>query len=254
MAGLAAVNENGRQRMPSQHRAAGIALITLTVLIASTSYAAEPAVFFREDFRNLENWRPLYFPKIPRHTSYTIETEGANHFLKAESYASASGLVFKKTFNISLYPQARWRWKVDNIYKKGDGRIKAGDDYPIRVYVLFQYNPAKAGVVQRAQYGAVRAIYGEYPPDSTLNYVWASKEPRGSIFTNPYTSRAKIVVLESGATDLGKWKDERVDILDDYRKAFGRRPPTTASLAIMNDSDNTKEKSVSYVEFIEIGK
>jgi hypothetical protein len=31
-------------------------------------------------------------------------------------------------------------------------------------------------------------------------------------------------------------------------------PPPIASLAIMNDSDNTGEKSVSYVDFMEVSK
>jgi len=48
------------------------------------------------------------------------------------------------------------------------------------------------------------------------------------------------------------WVDEEVNILDDYNKAFGKSPPSTASIAIMNDSDNTGEDSVSYIDFIEV--
>ena len=40
--------------------------------------------------------------------------------------------------------------------------------------------------------------------------------------------------------------------LEDYRRAFGEDPPAEASLAIMNDSDDTGQSAVSFVEFIEV--
>jgi hypothetical protein len=45
-----------------------------------------------------------------------------------------------------------------------------------------------------------------------------------------------------------------VDVFEVYREAFGVLPPRTASIAIMNDSDNTGERSVSYVDYIEVYK
>jgi hypothetical protein len=63
---------------------------------------------------------------------------------------------------------------------------------------------------------------------------------------------AEAGVLKRGAAKVGQWVEETADIARDYRKAFGFDPPPTASIAIMNDSDNTGEASVSYVEFIEI--
>jgi Ca2+-binding EF-hand superfamily protein len=51
---------------------------------------------------------------------------------------------------------------------------------------------------------------------------------------------------------VGTWQAEEVNILSDYKKAFGTSPPELASLAIMNDSDNTGQASVSYLDFIEV--
>ena len=48
------------------------------------------------------------------------------------------------------------------------------------------------------------------------------------------------------------WQDEEINILQDYRSAFGKEPPSIASIAIMNDSDNTGQQSVSYIDFIEV--
>jgi len=227
-------------------------VILLLVLVAVPVRAGEEKVLFREDFRALENWRPLFFPKIPKHSVYTVETQGDQHYLRAESSGSASGLVYKKEFNVYDYPRIRWRWKVDRVYLKGDIHTKAGDDYPIRVYVVFKYDPEQASLLEKLTYQSAKLFYGEYPPHSSLNYVWASKPYPERILTSPYTERAKMVLLEQGGDKVGTWVVEEVNVVEDYRRAFGTKPPPTASLAIMSDSDNTGESAVSYVEFIEV--
>ncbi len=229
-----------------------LVFLLLLILAAAPLRAAEESVLFREDFHNLENWRPLFFPKIPKHSVYTVEAQADRHYLRAESDASASALVYKKEFHVYDYPLIRWRWKVDNVYRKGDIHIKAGDDYPIRVYVVFKYNPERASFFEKLTYESAKLFYGEYPPHSSLNYVWASKPYPERILTSPYTDRAKMVLLEQGGEKVGAWVAEEVNVVEDYERAFGTKPPTTASLAIMSDSDNTGESAVSYLEFIEV--
>ena len=63
-----------------------------------------------------------------------------------------------------------------------------------------------------------------------------------------------MIILEAGTEKVGQWVEEEVDIIEDYRKAFGTLPPQTASIAVMNDSDNTGERSISYVDYIEVYK
>jgi hypothetical protein len=61
-----------------------------------------------------------------------------------------------------------------------------------------------------------------------------------------------MVLVQKGDANCGKWLTHDMNILEDYGKAFGGEPPPVASIAIMNDSDNTGEKSVSYLDYIEI--
>jgi hypothetical protein len=214
--------------------------------------AQEKAVLFREDFTSLDNWKPLTFPKIAKYTLYTVEHAEGKHFLKAVSDASASAIMYKDAFNVYDYPRVKWRWKINNVYSKGDPRTKEGDDYPIRVFVLFAYDPATAGALQKMQYGLIKQLYGAYPPHSSLSYVWSSMEIPETIMPSPYTDKARMVMLRKGAKEVGAWLDEDVDILDDYQKAFGAKPPGRARIAVMNDSDNTREHAESYIEFIEV--
>lgn len=233
-------------------RAALAALLLLSITPVFDVPAGERMVLFREDFRTLDNWKPLYFPKIKNHSTYTVAEEDGGPCLKAESDASASAIVFRDSFSVYEHPKARWRWKVSRVYEKGSTDSKAGDDYPLRVYVMFEYDPARAGTFEKIQYGLAKKLYGEYPPHSTVSYVWANREGAGRIVTSPYTDRAKMVLLQAGGARAGAWQDEEVDILADYEQAFGAKPPARARLAIMNDSDNTGERSVSFLRFIEV--
>jgi hypothetical protein len=226
--------------------------LLVSVLLVPGARAQEHAVFFHEDFATLDNWKPFYFPKIKKHTVYTIQKDGEHHYLKAESNASASAIVYKDSFMVNDYPRIKWRWKVNSVYVKGDARIKSGDDYPLRVYVMFEYDPDKAGMFEKMKYGIAKKLYGEYPPESSLSYVWASKEEPESMIVSPYTDRAIMVLLQMGVKNVGTWQDQESNIVDDYQKAFGSKPPGRARIAIMNDSDNTGEGSISFMEYIEV--
>jgi hypothetical protein len=224
----------------------------LMLCLVNLCRADNTEFFLQEEFRDLEEWRELTFPEIKEHSRYTTERETDTSFLKAESTASASGIVFKKEFNVYDFPKARWRWKISNVYKEGNAKEKSGDDYPIRVYIVFKYDPDTASFGRKIKYGIVKKLYGEYPPHSSLNYIWANKRHEERFLTNTYADQAKMVILQTGADNAGIWKDEEVNILDDYREAFGGDPPPVAGIAIMNDSDNTGESSVSYIDYIEV--
>lgn len=228
-----------------------ITIITLLVITLQISIAVEISVFLREDFYDLNMWEPLYFKKIEEHSVYTISGDDGS-ILKAESDASASGIVCKKEFNVYNYPKVRWRWKVSNVYEKGNALEKSGDDYPIRIYIMFKYDPENASFGEKIKYSLVKKLYGEYPPHSSLNYIWANRRHEEHFIPNPYASEAMMIPLQYGEANVGKWIEQEVDVLKDYRAAFGENPPQTARIAIMNDSDNTRESSDSYVDFIEV--
>jgi hypothetical protein len=229
-------------------------LLLLSLVLPAVSARCEGSgqILFRDDFMSLDQWKPLVFPKIPKHTVYAIEKDDRGSYLRAESDGSASAIVYRHDFNPYDYPKIRWRWKISNVYRHADARKKSGDDYPVRIYVIFRYSPEKASFRDSITYGIAKARYGEYPPQSSLNYIWADRDYGRRIMPNPYTDRAQMIVLEHGAEKTGTWVEEEINILDDYRQAFGTEPPAEAGLAIMNDSDNTGEHSVSYVDSIEV--
>ena len=192
-----------------------------------------------------DGWKPLTFKKIPKHTSYEVVKEGGVTIVKAVSEASASGLTKPVVIDPKEYPIVRWRWKIDNVLKGSDVTLKEGDDFPARLYITFAYDPDKVSFGKKLKYKAGQVIFGDIPIGA-INYVWETKTPVGTIIDNAYTDFVKMVVVESGTQNVGMWIDEERNIYEDYKKAFGEEPPMINGVAIMSDTDNTKERATAY--------
>ena len=159
-------------------------------------------------------------------TEYRIVEEAGVKVLQATSHGTASGLVFETQYDPQDYPILSWRWKVANTIAKGDSRIKAGDDYAARVYVIFPH--------------------WFFLKTRTLNYVWANRLPKGSMQRSVYLDSGMMIAVESGVEKVGEWVAVRRNIREDYRRAFGEDPPGVGAIAIMTDTDNTGESAVAW--------
>lgn len=200
-----------------------------------------------------DGWKPLTFKKIPKQTEYALVKEGEQVVVKAVSEASASGLTKEVTINPKDYPIVRWHWKIENLLQRSDVSRKDGDDYPARLYITFAYDPDHVSFGRKLKYQAGRALFGDIPIGA-LNYIWETKTPVGTIVENAYTDFAQMIVVESGPSRVGMWVEEERNIYEDYKKAFGEEPPLINGVAIMSDTDNTKERAVAFYGDIEFGK
>jgi len=227
-------------------------LAAVLTLVSLSSAAVAKTVFLDERFATLDQWQPLTFPKIDRHSTYTIRPCDNTTCLQMESNNSASGLILKQTFNIYQYPILKWRWKVSNVYRKGDSATKKGDDYPARLYVVFAYDPTKAPAGKRLRYQLAKLIYGQFPPDSSISYIWDNRVTNKAFIINAYVDEARMIPVSSGTAQVNTWQEYTVDVVEDYKKAFGQEPPATASLAVMCDSDNTREAATALMQYIRI--
>lgn len=199
------------------------------------------------------DWRALTFPGIKAHTRYSVVADAEHgQVVRADATASASGLVRRVDVDPRKWPMLRWRWKADRLVERSDIATKAGDDYPARIYVSFAYDPSRVSFLERAWYAAARFIYGEYPPQSGLNYIWDGRVPAGTIVANAYTSRVRMIVVESGPAGLGRWLRYERNLLDDYAKAFGESAPAISGIAIMTDTDNTGESVTAWYGNVEL--
>jgi hypothetical protein len=193
-----------------------------------------------------QGWKPLTFEKIKEHTHYGLVKDRQQVVVRAVSHQSSSGMTREIMIDPKEYPVVEWQWKVENILQNGDVTQKSGDDYPARLYITFQYESSRVGFFEKAKFETIRLIYGQYPPIGAINYIWESKSPIGTIVPNPYTERVYMFVTQSGSDKLNQWVTEERNIYEDYKKAFGEDPPHISGVAIMTDTDNTKESAVAY--------
>lgn len=231
---------------------AALLVLMLPPLVLPCAVRAAGAVFLEERFESLDRWQPLTFPKIARHSTYTAVRCETGSCLLMESNNSASALVLKQPFNVYAYPLLSWRWKVSNVYRKGDSRTREGDDYPARLYVMFTYDPDRASLGKKLQYQLAKTVYGQYPPDSSISYIWDNQVTGKPFIVNAYTSEARMIPVSAGSAAVNTWQEYTVDIIRDYRLAFGQDPPPLASLAVMSDSDNTRESARAWIQYIRL--
>jgi hypothetical protein len=199
-------------------------------------------------------WKDLTFPRIKRHTTYTIKEDRDGEYLFAVSSGSASALYLPLDMDPGEYPVLSWRWKIGGVLRKGDARTKAGDDYAARVYVTFARDRGAETLLEKTEALVAEKVFGQSVPGSSLNYIWANRLEKGAILPNTYTARNMMIAVESGGTKAGLWVREERNIIEDYMKAFGRRPPRITGIAVMTDSDNTGEEARAWYRDIVLKK
>jgi hypothetical protein len=113
---------------------------------------------------------------------------------------------------------------VHTLPLNGREDIKNKDDSPAGVYIVFK---------------------GMAPFNKILKYVWSATLPVGTVTKSPYNGRTMIFIIESGKGKTGAWVSEQRNVAEDFRSAFGSRPPEVAGIAIMTDSDDTKSSAAA---------
>ena len=203
----------------------------------------------------LPEWlRPYAFANRPRLTEYSLVEDDRRTVLRARADAATAGLIRRLRVDAGRYPIVGWRWKVTNLLAKSDLATKEGDDYPVRLYVGFDVDPATLPAAERFKLDLARLFWGEDLPLAALCYVWDARAPAGTFAPNAYTDRVRMVVVESGAARLGRWVAYERDVAVDYRRAFGpSRPPVPAVNAIIvsTDTDNTGERAEAFYGDVE---
>lgn len=188
-------------------------------------------------------WQVIRFDaRIPA-TEYRVLAWDGVAAVQAQAVASMALLARPLSADLQRTPVLCWRWRVDAVLKTADMATRQGDDYAARVYVSFRLPADSMNFATRAKLAIGRSLYGEQLPDAALNYVWDNRYPVGTERPNAYTERTRMVVLRSGPTDVGRWVQERRDVLLDLRKAFGTERAQATQLALAADTDNTGESA-----------
>ena len=195
--------------------------------------APAASVLWLESFAELspEQWREV---EVRRRTEYRAARVEGRACLEARSRNGASVLLHPIQFDPGAYEWLSWDWRVDQPVAGEDLTKKAGSDAPARLYVYFN-------------------THGLPWQKRSLDYVWSSALPPGTVLHSAFSPESAIIVLE-GASAPGHWRHERRNLRDDYRRCFDGAMPEVIALGIMTDTDNTRGEALAYYADLRVGR
>ncbi len=132
--------------------------------------------------KDLNEWDEKLLSK--ENTDYSVTESDGKQCVKAVSHNSASSLYYQQRLSCDDNPFVSWDWKAEKFpvrKKKESLRKKDEFDFVAQVYVVFY---ARFFLNMKA-----------------IQYVWTRDIPAGTSADSPYTSKVKILVLESGESE-----------------------------------------------------
>lgn len=174
---------------------------------------------------SLEGWEGKVFEGK---SSYKLFHLNDKKVLAAESQNSASGLIKKVHVDIKKYPYLNWSWRIENRLDIENEKIKTGDDYAARIYVVVD-----GGIlVWRTK---------------AVSYVWANGASKGEIWKNAFAGKnALMMALRSRQDKISTWYYEKRNIYEDLKKLFGTEFHYIDAIALMTDTDNSHGQVKAY--------
>jgi hypothetical protein len=191
-------------------------------------------------------WRVWKLSGLKRPTEYSLVDHEGRTVILARSRAGASGLVFPISIDLKQYPSLHWHWKVPALIAGADNTQRHTEDSPVRIVITFDGDKSKLPLEDRLFADNFRLFTRQEFPYAILMYIWENRAPVGRVIDNLHTSRIKMIVADTGAENLGKWRAETRNVYEDYKRAFGEDPPPIRSIGIMTDSDNTGADAEAY--------
>ena len=69
-------------------------------------------------------------------TRYRVVELDGRRVVEADSAATASSLYLEREINLTETPILEWSWRIEKPLAVADERIKEGDDFAARIYVV----------------------------------------------------------------------------------------------------------------------
>ena len=205
-------------------------LILFTALSQTTLYAEDIKVFEFTD-KELSELTVRKVRGADNKTTYSVGSNENGNYLKAIADNAASGLGKEIKIDLNKTPFINITWKIEKDIPGIDETAKKGHDFAARVFVI-----KKTGATALSN----RAI----------NYVFSSNQDVGSNSPSPYTKKSIDNVLATTKTNLNEWVTVKANVKEDFKKFHNLDVNELDGIAIMSDTDNSKQKSITYYQNI----
>ena len=178
----------------------------------------------------VKGWQMVSYFAVPP-TQYSRAGKG---IIKAESLGNRSSLFKEVGEREKNFPILTWGWKISNVVRSAIETKKNRFDAAARVIVVFG---------KERGFG----IFGTGEPSGLkMEYIWATRLPKGHIFDHPGESNCKVMVLESGERQEVQWLLESRNIRKDFETAFGSAAFHVLAIGIQTDTDHSNEMVTAF--------
>ena len=161
-------------------------------------------------------WKPR---KDAGREVYSVQETDGLRFLRALARGLGIQAAKEYEWDPKAYPMLAWSWRPVLFPTGSDERRSKTNDSAVAVYAVF---PHTAWSVK------------------SLKYVWSAVVPVGTRLSSS-AGLTQELVIRNGTDQKGRWMEERVNILEDYKKFFDEtETPKVSGIAVLTDSDDTK--------------
>tara|TARA_R110001592_G_scaffold227724_1_gene484021 strand:- start:60447 stop:61154 length:708 start_codon:yes stop_codon:yes gene_type:complete len=210
--------------------------LIIGLMLIVLSHSATPAVVASDNVNKLErlinfntiNMNAFEEIRFKGETNYQIVSLDTTKALRAESQASASGLLLKKTIDLSKTPYLNWTWRLEKGLQDLPETSKSGDDYAARIYLIHSGG-------------------WFFWQTKALNYVWSSRKAKETTWPNAYApDNAMMKAVRDKSDESGVWFTEKRHVPRDFNAWLGENIAEIEGVAIMTDTDDSEGHAIVY--------
>ena len=128
--------------------------------------------------------------------------------------------------DVQLAPVLTWPWKAVRLPPQGDVRSGKTDDQALPLLLAFEGK-------------------------KVLSYIWSKQAPVGTVVDGsigwPISVTLKVLVVQSGEAEVGRWVTMTRNVLDDYRRLFQEEPGLLKGIRVQSNCQHTDAEAEGYM-------
>jgi hypothetical protein len=169
-------------------------------------------------------WEKYETPRGNPAYDFTVMEDEGRRALGLRSAGDHSTIAHGVHVDLTATPFLTWQWKVMSVPRGADLRERATSDASGHLFVIWPRFPA----LLRSR---------------LVGYVWDRSLPVGTIVKSTKTGTVTFLVARSGEAGLGRWTEERHDVVADHRRIFGDAPEAPGAIALSIDTNDTRSSA-----------
>jgi len=166
-------------------------------------------------------WEKYETPRGHPAYDFTVMEDEGRRALALRSAGDHSTIAHAVHVDLAATPILTWTWKVVSLPRGADLRERATSDATGHLFVIWPRFPA----LLRSR---------------LVGYVWDPALPIGTLVKSTKTGTVTFVVARSGEAGIGRWTEERHDVVADHRRIFGEAPEAPGAIALSIDTNDTR--------------